>query len=66
MIRTVYKYTRQILVRDIIICLRTFFFGDAVALLRENYTLVSGNSCFLQLLDQAYVSGAQCISLFLL
>ena len=33
--RTVSKYSRQILITDII-----FFFGDALALLRESYTLV--------------------------
>ena len=34
-----------------------FFFGDAIALLRESYTLVYRNSyAFLQLSDRAYVS----------
>ena len=43
-------------------CPPTFFFGDAVALLRESYTLVWKNPyVFLALPDQAYVSGAQCV-----
>ena len=37
MIRTVCKYNRFL--SQYHICPRTFFFGDAVALLRESYTL---------------------------
>ena len=45
----------------------TFFFGDALALLRESYTFVWRKSyVFLALSDRAYVSGARCIGFFLL
>ena len=41
-IRTVWKYSRNI--HRYHICPRTFFFGDAVVLLRESYRLFSRNS----------------------
>ena len=47
------------------ICLRMFFFGDAVALLRESYVCLEILLCFLHLCDRAYVLRAQCIGLFL-
>ena len=44
------------------ICPPTFFFGDAVALLRESFTLVLKNPyAFLALSDQAYVCLARCV-----
>ena len=47
-----------------IVCHRTFFFGDAVALLRESYTFVYRRFFSLYLSDRAYV--ARCIGLFLI
>ena len=42
------------------------YVGDAVALLKESYTLVQRNShVLLALSDKAFVSGARCIGFFL-
>ena len=47
------------------ICPRMFFFGDAVALLRESYVCLEIFLCFLHLCDRTYVSRARCIGLFI-
>ena len=62
-----YRDAGPALIRNVCIslCPRTFFFGDAVVLLRESYTLEKF-LCFLQLFDRTYVCGARCTGIFLL